>query len=394
MTNYNDIGPDITQFIPPTPKRGISTEETLANYEQWFKSFAAGMYEYRDHMKNRANVGFTEITVDGVEYDSSNGGSISITSGTFTYQKTGDELNALTGMIEGDVCYVTLDSTSGTDRFAAYTYRYDGASWDDVGTLLKSTQVSAGEISLINGVAASTVQGGADKANGGLDALGTVKRHISSVEMTGGVTPGNDGLYMTTDYLGFWDQSETAWAAYIKSDGNFYFGGDGDNYIAWDGSNLTILCTYGYMGSSTTYMNITDGVMQLKGSSSYYCYLESDGVYASMGIYAGAAGTNPIVLCNQSGINVYSADAFQPCGIHMKDGSGNNIFEASTNTAFGYKNIILKTGAGMYIDMDETRALMVGFQVGGNSNTVDGNIRFDSGELQVYKSGWKNITTA
>lgn len=56
------------------------------------------------------------------------GGSLS----GVTYNKTGDELNALGGMASGETCYVNANSTGGTTRIAGYVYRYDGAAWNFV----------------------------------------------------------------------------------------------------------------------------------------------------------------------------------------------------------------------------------------------------------------------
>jgi hypothetical protein len=46
------------------------------------------------------------------------------------------------------------------------------------------------------------------------------------------------GLYLGADYLGYY--SSTAWKAYIKNDGSFYFGGDASNYLQWNGATLTL----------------------------------------------------------------------------------------------------------------------------------------------------------
>ena len=54
-------------------------------------------------------------------------------------------------------------------------------------------------------------------------------------------TPGADGLYLTSTYMGYYKSS--AWTSYIRNNGDFYFAGDAGSSIDWNvttGSTLTI----------------------------------------------------------------------------------------------------------------------------------------------------------
>lgn len=65
------------------------------------------------------------------------------------------------------------------------------------------------------------------------------------LSLTGlGSTPSiNSGLYLSSDYLGYFDGDE--WTSYIKNDGTFYFGGadysgSASNYLCWNGYCLKV----------------------------------------------------------------------------------------------------------------------------------------------------------
>ena len=72
-------------------------------------------------------------------------------------------------------------------------------------------------------------------AESGADITGD---HIAASIANLPATPAGAGLYCSATHLGYY--SGAAWSAYIKNDGDFYFGGDASNAIAWDGSTLTV----------------------------------------------------------------------------------------------------------------------------------------------------------
>ena len=79
-------------------------------------------------------------------------------------------------------------------------------------------------------------------ASSGADEItaGEWELTLSSVGSTPDI---EEGLYLSADYLGYFDGEE--WKAYIKNDGTFHFGGtensgDGFHYIDWNGATLTI----------------------------------------------------------------------------------------------------------------------------------------------------------
>ncbi len=51
-------------------------------------------------------------------------------------------------------------------------------------------------------------------------------------------TPGNEGLYLGSSYMGYY--SGSGWRSYMQSNGNFQFQGDGNNYMSWNGTVLTV----------------------------------------------------------------------------------------------------------------------------------------------------------
>lgn len=51
-------------------------------------------------------------------------------------------------------------------------------------------------------------------------------------------SPAGTGLFITTDYIGYYTAS--AWTCYIKNDGTFKFYGNATNYVQWNGSAMTV----------------------------------------------------------------------------------------------------------------------------------------------------------
>ena len=68
--------------------------------------------------------------------------------------------------------------------------------------------------------------------------------HIASIpdRLNAGDTPAATGVYITPNYIGFYDKTAGAWPVRIKNNagsGEFYVG-DGSKYVSWNGSTLTI----------------------------------------------------------------------------------------------------------------------------------------------------------
>lgn len=59
----------------------------------------------------------------------------------------------------------------------------------------------------------------------------------------------SSGLYLTNNYLGYWNGSN--WRSYIQSNGNAYFGNGSTQYMQWDGTTLTISGAINVVGGFT-----------------------------------------------------------------------------------------------------------------------------------------------
>ena len=69
-----------------------------------------------------------------------------------------------------------------------------------------------------------------------LNASGTV---VTKVVPASVAAPGSSGLYLGSDYLGFYNGA--AWKTYMSNAGHFYLSGASSNALAWDGSTLSIV---------------------------------------------------------------------------------------------------------------------------------------------------------
>lgn len=138
----------------------------------------------------------------------------------------------------------------------------------------------------VNNVAASTVQGGAARANAGLDGSGRVAINIRAVSLPDDIAVA--GLNLTQNYLGYYNGS--SWVNFIKSDGTFRFGSSlTGNRIEWNGTQLA---GYNTLGTLQWYASSADGLIYAGGG---YVIIGNRGVQA--GTYT---------LLNSSGVIISS----------------------------------------------------------------------------------------
>ncbi|MCF7952013.1 MAG: hypothetical protein K9L57_10295, partial [Spirochaetaceae bacterium] len=112
-----------------------------------------------------------------------------------------------------------------------YTYRAIGVA--DLGTPV-GTVINGAYTVLPNGDIVDAV----NRVNEGLDEAGDLARILKSTSLPADSEEsirGLTGLYMTREFLGFYNGDETVddWTARIKNDGTFKFAGDADNFIEW-----------------------------------------------------------------------------------------------------------------------------------------------------------------
>ena len=295
----------VSEWTGPVQIDGIAlqVEYSIDGATDWHSTFAEGDL----YMRQSTDGGATwSDAIKVVGEDGEDG------TGNTTYQLTGVNLSALTGMLTGDTAYVTA---AGGGYFAGQTYRYDGADWLPVGYQLYATTISSGKIAL------TSITGDLDDlADGSLYARVSVNdissNHIKlsqytaitthatlqdtlikginnnaslstylapgliSITSTGaGTVSLNDmikdqsewsndnasGLYMTTSYMGYWNTTDNVWKARIESDGDVYFGTGGVTasdyffqFVAGTGI-ANIQCSQGKIGSATNYFDITNG---------------------------------------------------------------------------------------------------------------------------------------
>jgi len=220
----------------------------------------------------------------------------------------------------------------------------------------------------------------------------------------GTISPTSAGLYMTDAYLGFYGggnpYSAANWNAFIKHDGDFYFGGDGDNYVSWDGSDFTVACEKGFIGSSTDYFDITSGILQVKTSGlAYYTYIANGAITVRD---ATAGGGN--VLCNMdyNGIDLYGGLALQ-----LKDDNDNNGIILEVDGTQSVEFWVETSSSSHYIVYSDLSSsyLLGGFTVedctineciigSGTGGTAQGTLRVNGNVLECYlNGGWRTAAT-
>jgi hypothetical protein len=109
-----------------------------------------------------------------------------------------------------------LAATATSSDFSAVTGATKPANNADV-----TANNTSYDTARVNGTAAATVQGGAARANAGLDSSGFL---ISKVIPGSAAAPSGAGLYLGSDYMGYYN---SGWKSYIDNSGNCYFAGVG-----------------------------------------------------------------------------------------------------------------------------------------------------------------------
>ena len=314
--------------LPPAKKGAFNAEKRIREIETWARSLSGQLSSYAympaEYAESQA-LTLTEIA-DGLNTSSlvmwstiADDGGKPVNDANATYSKTGDQLNALTGMTSGDTCYVTADSTASPDRKQGEIWRYDGANWQRAGNTLYGTTITAGSINLTSSTfygTLPTTYTAADKtsANPQSAAWLTTKIEPGNVRITSGgdtvllstllkdsATWDNanpDGLYVSTTYIGFWNTVTNTWPVYIKNDGSCSFYIDANNQITLAAGAVTIKATAGWVGSTTNYFDITNGIMRLTatgaGVSGSYTksFLANHYIYNSSDLPVGRFGAD------------------------------------------------------------------------------------------------------
>lgn len=105
---------------------------------------------------------------------------------------------------------------------------------------------------------------GAGRAYTGLDASNLL---VTGVVPATSVSAGGAGLYLGSDYMGYYDSVE--WKTYMDNSGHFYLGGTSGRLL-WDGSDLSISGTVkalaGYFGASSSRVGIEYGGLNVGDS--------------------------------------------------------------------------------------------------------------------------------
>jgi hypothetical protein len=168
---------------------------------------------------------------------------------------------------------------------------------------------------------------GAGRAFTGLDVNSALTTSVLPGSPIG--TPLSPGLFLGSDYLGYYNG---AWTSYIKSDGSFAFTGDVDNKIVWDGSTLLVKSDTIEMSGGSIDLSTTDNISQIKLSD------VADDSYIKL--------NNGKTILNSEGL--YVADnsiwASADSGLRLNTGSSSKLEIKSDNISMTGGSITLATG--------------------------------------------------
>jgi len=130
----------------------------------------------------------------------------------------------------------------------------------------------------VNGVAAATVQGYANRAGLGLNTNGDLVQAVQGPLLVG--SPVN-GLNLTSTYFGYYSTTFNDWTMFMKNDGTFRFGRAAvNNRIEWNGTQLV-----GYNSSGLVGWYASSGTGKLAfGAGSSTNFVGPGGVIDNLGV--------------------------------------------------------------------------------------------------------------
>jgi len=256
-----------------------------------------------------------------------------------------------------------------------------GETLDDVpdgttyGRVLK-TDISAGHIILsacegdLDDIADGTTykrttaeeKEGASRAYSGLDSSGRLVTAV--LPSTPVSTPGTSGLYLGSDYLGYFDGS--TWKTYMDNTGRLYL--DGTNgYLHWDPSldsleiRGTVMVAGGWLGGSD---GVTVDSSGLDVGSSGRIKGGATGFESGAGFWLGYSGGYKFYIGNKSTDNYLSWDGstLTVRGDLSVDTISFDKITAGTNTAS------LTIGSGGYIQSANYSPGSAGFKISGSGD--------------------------
>lgn len=193
-----------------------------------------------------------------------------------------------------------------------------------------------------DGTAATTVKDGAVKANAGLNASGDIQRTIGAALPN--TNPSTSGLYMNSNYLGFYNGD---WSNYFRSNGDALIGnfGTGD-YVFWDQS-LSTLTVRGTLNAD----DINTGT--LNANNVNVTNINADNITAGTitgrTLQTASSGERVVVDGSSNSLQFYSGTETSPII---------QISTTSYSTAYGiftYPMGVISTAAdrgGIYLDTD------------------------------------------
>lgn len=206
----------------------------------------------------------------------------------------------------------------------------------------------------VAGSNALTVAGGAARANTGLTGTGDVQKVVQG-SLLPNFNPNTAGLSLTNTYLGWHNGngSSSGWKTYVKSDGQFHFGGVGDNFIDWNGSKLAI--------------NTDNLVVDPAGNATF------------SGSLSGADGT-------------FSGELQAATGV-LGNPSGNRVEYDGTNLVIESPNLGLDGSGNLSLSGDITGSTITGSTIRTASSGQRVELDASDNNLRVYGAGVDPVFT-
>lgn len=186
----------------------------------------------------------------------------------------------------------------------------------------------------------------------------------------------SSGLFMTANYMGYYDQPSATWRARFASDGTFYAGNPATaRYLSWDGTSLAlvgaqvVISGTGYVGPSpvnTPGLYLTASNLGYFNGMSYTAFIDNAG-------RAGFGGSGHSIYWNGSALYIYAGG-----GNVVIDGNGIAISAGSS-----WNNRVRWSGGAAWIGYDGVTGHL---EVGGVALYCGIGVRI-GGTLYMYEPG-------
>ncbi len=408
------VGIALSSYLPAAPQPGADDQETIANLVKALREMIAGIYEYDQRMNTSPSLGFTSASDGTTTIDAIDDATLFLVGGdavTVDYATGQLVFKVAEDTTEANKLMSEINAHATTKISAGLIVLTSATDW----TGADLSDLDSGQDTKLDGVAT-----GADvtSANNQPSAWLTTKLEPGEIRITSGgdtvllenmlVDYANDwtddnpsGLYLTTQFMGFFNTTTNTWPSVINNDGTVSFFIDSLNEISHDGSFVTVKAEKGRIGGADSFFDISNEFLQLKvDGQALYSYFDATSVTFSTGTagsgtvkaqwtnvagnmtldFNGSATHTPLFRMRSLGVGlvevIHMAANDTEVDILFTNRAGTSYLDLDSSAVirgFTFTSCVLAAASGTTIDASLVNAGTLGAVNGSNVTNIGGS---------------------